>query len=116
MLFSLPRGGTLFLTRSAQDAFHTVVALVTGVFEQVLACILVRDGNRPLFRESRRIDDGDPIVDLPGADARETLDEMEILRRAPIEHLVGEVRRIDDERVAFPLGDRVPHPLSNRLI
>src|ERR1044071_3903414 len=98
MLFPLPRCGTLFLTRSAQNAFHAVVAFVAGVLEQVFTDVLVRNGQSPLFGEGAGIDDRDAVVDLSRSHTGKALDEMKILGRPAIEDLVGEVRRVYDQR------------------
>src|SRR5688572_5933718 len=93
------RCGTLFFTSAAQDAFHTVVPLVTGVLEHLLARVDERNGQGPRLCKRRRVGDRHPIVDLARADPREALDEMKVLGRSAVKHLVGEVRRVDDQRL-----------------
>src|SRR4026209_1951005 len=105
MLLPLFRSGTLFLTRSAQNAFHAVVPFVAGVLEHVLAGVQVWDRHGPLFGEGAGIDHRDAVVDLSRRHARKTLDEVEILGGPSIKDLVGEVARVDDERITFPPGD-----------
>src|SRR5262245_39742849 len=46
---------------------------------------------------------------------REALDDVQILCRSSEPGLVCEIRRVYDERVAFPAADRVAEPLADAL-
>jgi hypothetical protein len=61
----------------------------------------------------RRIVHREPIEQRVGVDASEALDDVQVLARTAEARLVGEVRRVDHERVAFPASDRVAHPLAH---
>ena len=89
---------------------QAVVPLVAGVLvdRPVGLRHRIRHGPRP--RPRRRIVDREAIVERVGVDAREALDEVQILARSAEVRPVGEVRRVDDQRVALPAAARVAHP------
>ena len=91
MLLPLFRCGTLFLTRSAQNAFHAVVPFVAGYSNMSSPVSTYGNRHGPLFGEGAGIDHRDAVVDLVPGHARETLDEVEILGGPSIKDLVGEV-------------------------
>src|SRR5688572_4330184 len=109
-----PGRGALFLAGAAEDALHAVVALVARVLEQLLAGVHVGNRERPRPGERAGIGDGHAVVDLARADAGEALDQLQVLGRAAVKHLVGEVAGLDHERVAVPARHRVAHPLADR--
>src|SRR6185295_4672861 len=110
------RLGVLGLTqpRAAEDVAQRVVAFVARVLVEMIL------GDRPgIFAGPRlipglRILDCEPVLQRVRARARETLRDLEVLGRAAEAGLVGEVRRLDDERVAFPMPHRVAEPLADR--
>ena len=82
--------------------------------------------NGPRLRERRRIIDRELVRHRVGVDPREPLDQMHVrpnqrdpivgVSEAPssVVGLVGEVRRLDHQCVAFPVAPRVAEPLPNR--
>src|SRR5437667_6028089 len=57
-----------------------------------------------------RILDREPIQEVAIASAHESLGYLQVLARSLEPSLVGEVRGLDDERLAFPTAHRVAHP------
>ena len=55
------------------------------------------------------------VVDHLRIDAREALGDLQLLAVRPVRRAdaVGEIRRLDDERVAFPVAARVAHVLPD---
>src|SRR5258708_38719148 len=109
--------GRLGLAGAAQDARQGVVALVAGVFVKRALC----GGERPLAAPGRGVDrrvlDLELIADLLRRDAREALVHLGVLRQvdrgrdARAQALARiEVGGLDDQRVAFPMPDRIAHP------
>src|SRR5262249_41112076 len=95
---------------SAEHILECVVALMTRVLVHDLIgpdpWILARPRSLP----GRRVLNRKPIEQRLGVEPAEPLDHMEILARALKLRLVGEVGRVDDERVALPMPDRISHP------
>ena len=59
---------------------------------------------------------GEAVLDRVGVDAREALDQVQLLGGAPELGLLGEVDRVDDQRRAFPVAARVAHPPRHRPV
>ncbi len=68
----------------------------------------------PWLKPDRRVVDGKSIRDRFRIHTRETLDQMQSGIRAAHARLLGEVRRVDDERSAFPTATRIALPAWNR--
>ncbi len=106
---------------AAQEVRHRVVPFVTGVLVDLRVVRQLRDGNhrRPRPRKCRRILDGDRVLERRRVDPLEALDQVQRLGRArpDVRPLVigpvQEVRRVDDQRVAFPTTDRIAKPLAD---
>ena len=64
----------------------------------------------PGTRERRRIVDGELVENRVGAHAGEAFDHLQALGRAAKSLERMKVRRLDDERIAFPPSDRIAHP------
>ena len=87
-----------------------VVGLVTGVLvdarvgrgPDVLAT--------PRLCPHRRVVDRELIEERLGVNPRKALDDMQVPRRRAESRRVGEVRRVDHERVALPVTDRITKP------
>ena len=76
-----------------------------------------RAHRRPRLRVDGRILDGEPVVDLVGADAAVPLDRLRVpRRREPVHGLVAEVGGLDHQGVAVPVGARVPVPLADAVV
>src|SRR5207248_4299310 len=103
---------TVFLlrARAAQAVFYRVISFVAGVLEDPICSRLERDRAAPRPRPRLRILDGERVADRVRVDARETLDDVEPLTRAAPVGFLGEVRRVDDQRVALPASDRIAQP------
>src|SRR4030095_11414038 len=102
--------------RTSEDASeHFDVPFVAReLLDVVLGCAQANDGG-PWLHPRGRIIDRHLVVDRVGARPRETLREMQAIRRAHEVALRREVRRVDDERVAFPMAARVAVQLRDAL-
>src|SRR5262249_46544721 len=114
-LLSITRsfGLRLFLfpqARALQTVLQRVVAFMAGILVDVR--ISRRPGHfaGPLTLPGIWILHGDPVQQRAIAGAREALDHMQVLRRSVKPRLVREVGCIYNQRVAFPMADRVSHP------
>src|ERR1700730_19234690 len=87
---------------AAQNIAQRVVGLVARVLEDVLA------GGRPgVFAgpwlcPRCRIVDREAVEERIGSDARESLDHLPVLARSSESGLIGEIGRVDDQRIPFP--------------
>src|SRR5262245_46672515 len=76
----------------------------------------------PLPRERRGIIYGVLVVKLVTIHAPEALDDMEILGRPAAAVVIRcddarlEVRRVDNQRVAFPVSTRIAQPVPDSLV
>src|SRR5262249_27697192 len=74
-------------------------------------------GDFPEAGKELRIVDRDFIVDVAFADDGKAFDGMQRLAQVRdfprVRHTPVEVRRIDDEWVALPVADRIPHEQAN---
>ena len=61
-----------------------------------------------------RVVQGDGPFDCVRTDRREALHHAKLVARAAIRRLVREVRRLDDERVAFPVAAAIADVLTDR--
>src|SRR5688572_7129586 len=86
---------------------------MAGVFVYLVLGLRHRYRGRPFPREGRRVVDREFVLDRARIGAREALDQAHAFRRPPETDLVGEVRRIDDERRAFPAAARITEPLPD---
>src|SRR5262245_3745907 len=101
----------------AQHVLQSEVSFVARVFVDETVNAIPRHLHRPRPRPRLRIGNGELIVDRPVARARKPFDQTHILRRVlerRTARFVGEIRRFDDERVAFPATARVAKPLADR--
>src|SRR5471030_148767 len=96
-------------TRAGEDAVHPVIVFVARVLVEVLALaleILHRNHRRPRAAPRIRILDGELVIDRVLVRAPEALRELHVLGGSLEGHAleIGEVRRLDHERVAFPMA------------
>ena len=98
-----------------EDVQQAVIALVARVLVERSHDLGHRDRCRPRLREGRRIVDRDLVVHRTGTESREALDDATLLAGAIDSHVslvdVGEIDRLNDERIAFPVAARVAQPL-----
>ena len=97
------------------------VVFVAAVLEHLLAGIHLgpRNQRRPRPRPRRRIGDGELVVDRVGGHAREALGDRERRGIGPLKDhafLGLEVRRLDDQRRAFPAAAGIAEPLPQVLV
>ena len=64
----------------------------------------------PRLCPHRRVVDRELIEERLGVNPRKALDDMQVPRRRAESRRVGEVRRVDHERVALPVTDRITKP------
>src|SRR5215831_21066333 len=106
-----------FLTQpgAAKDVLQRVVRFVACIF--VYLFVRCRPGvlAGPWPRPSCRILDRELIEESVRSHTSESFDDMHILGGSPEPGFVREIGGIDDESVAFPVADRIAHPLANRL-
>src|SRR4029453_8770564 len=98
-----------------------VVALVTGVFVDRLRRSRQGQLALPRPRKRGRVVDFELVEQRIGIQKPEPLDEVKVT--VPTKVAAGiaikpaaiiEVRRVDDERVALPVSDRITDPQPNR--
>src|SRR3989442_3803277 len=107
----LPIGRLRFKSASAaKDAGQRVVAFMTSVLVQRFFSSEPRVLPRPQPIPCCRIFDRETVQDRLVAGAREPFDHLQVLARSAELRLVGEVGRLDDERVAFPSASGIAHP------
>ena len=103
-----------FAACTGQNAFQTIVAFVAGILVDQLAGGLA--GKSQLFGKGlgvdQRVGNGDGIVDLVFANDLETLSQFQLVGgdQAEVRNLGPEVLRVDYQRVALPVADRVAKP------
>src|SRR6478672_9010510 len=97
----------LFETCATQDAQQGFVALVTGVLENRLTGGLHRQLHAPRTGKRRRIVDRELVEQRIDVCPRKALDQVQFRARAAEVRLVGEVGRVDNERLPFPVADRI---------
>src|SRR5262252_6895320 len=99
--------------RAAQDTFHRVIRLMTGVFVDRTLTLRHRNHCRPRLRPRGRIVDREFVQELVVAGARETLDQMCVRTGAFETGLALEIDGVDDQGITFPMSPRVATPLTN---
>src|SRR6266567_5530493 len=98
---------------SGENTHHALIRLVTRVLIDLFVSQLQRNHGCPGPRPRRRIVDRDFVVDSVRADARETFDDVQVLVRSPEVTLGRVIGRVDDQRVALPVTNRVTEPLPD---
>src|SRR5687768_3405693 len=126
VISSLPRSGLrggrfsralLVGAGAAEDARDADVRLVARELEDWPVGFLQIVEGRPGTRPRLRIIDRELVFDLIVRDARETLGDLHGVRRSAAAAAAAdgitpvEIRRLDDERLAFPAAARHPDPL-----
>src|SRR5262249_48880491 len=104
----------LMLPCPAEHVRQCVVAFVARVFVQVFRRRSPRILAAPRAIPGRRILDGELIEQISVSQVRDPLDHVKVFGRTLKLRFIGEVRRVDDEYVPFPMTDRVAHPLAYR--
>src|SRR6185312_15940902 len=105
----------LFLGEASapENVRHTVVPLVAGILVQGTLGRGHRYFSTPCPAPCVRIVNRELIEDRVGAHAREALDDVQSRARSLERRLLGEIRRVDNQRVAFPPAARVASPTPN---
>src|SRR5262245_10997594 len=112
---TLSTGLGLFLRSSSlQRREHSDVPFVAGVLVNDSVERRHRVDGGPRLREGSGILHGELVVEGIGGRAREPLDELQSLARPPEVVAVVEIRRLDDERVAFPMTARIAKIATDR--
>src|SRR4029079_8912360 len=98
------RSSAIASRRGAEDRLERlVVPFVAGeLVDHLIAETRQVQLSGPRLRPPRRILGGHPIRHRVWTGQRKALDEVQIFSRALKVALLSEVRRVDDERVAFP--------------
>src|SRR5215469_3263448 len=73
-----------------------------GRWPSVLAGPGAVPGIRVVYREA--------VQEIPRVNASQSLDDMKAFGRSAKPGFVGEISCVDDERIAFPVPDGIPHP------
>src|SRR5262249_58695889 len=97
--------------RRSQNPLHAPrVAFMAGVLVHQLARLLEWESDRPRRGPCRGILGGEAVLDGVAVDAREALDEGEVLRCSAEFVLLRHIDRVADERAVLPAAARVAHP------
>src|SRR5262249_41090985 len=104
-----------FSTSPGQRAHHAVVAFVTGIFEYRSRTLCKRDLDGPRLRECLRVINSKLIQQCGLVQPFKPLGKFHVLARTTEWRLVGEIRRLDHERVSLPVSAGIPLPLTNSL-
>src|SRR5260370_955526 len=88
---------------------------MTRVLVYLFVSQLQRNHSGPRLCPGRRIVDRDFVVDSIRADARETLDDAQVLVRSPEVTLGRIIGRVDDQRIALPVTDGITEQLPEVL-
>src|SRR5207244_3595972 len=99
--------------RTLERVLHAVVALVARVLEEWTVGVKHRKLCAPRLRPRLRVFDSELVQDPVRGDAREAFDDVQRVAGSLDRDLVVEVRRVDDERVAFPSPARIAAKLAN---
>src|SRR6266850_3107962 len=100
---------------AAENVRHSVITLVTRVFENSVRGTLLGHGNfgGPGARERLWIIHGHPVLDRVGADAPEALDDTQVpavrdsgrdTTHRMDRRLVREIRHLHNQRITFPVA------------
>src|SRR4051812_11852619 len=114
--FRTSLGSRLFLlpeSRALQNVLHGVIAFMAGVLVNVPARRRPRHLTRPRPFPRRRVLYRETIQQRLVIHTSEPLHHVQVLRRSAEPRLVGEIRGVDNERVAFPMSHRIAHPLPD---
>jgi hypothetical protein len=102
-----------------ENARERVVALVARVLEYRTLDLDHWRGHRPRPRERHWRVDRELVIEVVGVEAFEAFGHFHVAAKAPcraaLEHLVIEVRRLDDEGIAVPAAPRVAEPLADAV-
>src|SRR5262249_34898059 len=101
-------GGPLRHSRAPEHPAHDdVVPLVTRVLVYRLLTLLQSEHGRPRLGPRRGVVNGDFVAERIWSDPREAFDDAQGFRGPHEVAGTGEIRRVDDEGVAFPSAARV---------
>src|SRR5262245_43502810 len=101
-----------------QNSRHGVIAFVTGVFEHMLLGTAEGNLSGPGLRVEDRIIHLEGVVDHVIRNAPESLGHLALVGNREGSHPLmayAEITRDDDQRVTFPVADRVAEPCLEPL-
>src|SRR5580698_8972901 len=101
------------LAGSLENVRKSIVAFVAGELIDGSGHARERIFDHPGFGKHGRVLDRCAVEKRVAVDRLETLDYMEILRRAHEFRLRVEISSIDDKRLTLPVTDRIAQPLTN---
>src|SRR5262245_60335486 len=88
---------------------------MAGVFEERTLASSHGNFHGPWLRKCLRVIDCELVQKRVGIKALETFGQPHVFARATESSSVREIRRLDNERVAFPMAARVPFQLANLI-
>src|SRR5215831_6807267 len=88
---------------------------MAGVFEERTLASRHRNFHSPWLRKSLRVVDRELVQKRVGINTLETFRQPHVFACATESSSVREIRRLHDERVAFPMAARVSFQLTNVL-
>jgi len=111
---AIPNGDTI---DELKDLFPAGVCAVPGVLVQLVAWLPQRPGifPGPGPRPGRGVFNCKPVQHRAIVHPIEPLGHLQLFRRSPEPRLVVEIRRLDDEGIALPAGNRVAEPLAQAV-
>src|SRR5438552_1540706 len=99
---TLPLACCFGRSRASQNVDQGVVSFVAGVLVDRPAGFRQPQQAGPRSAERLGIVDGEVVADRVGRRACETLDDTQTVAGSPESRLVGEIRRLDDQRAPIP--------------
>src|SRR4029453_14683052 len=95
---------------STEDVGQRIVRLMARVLVNEVVDAIEGNFAAPGARERRWIVDGELVENRVRAPPGEGFDHLQAFGRAPKSLERMKIRRLDDERIAFPPSDRIAHP------
>src|SRR5262245_38182046 len=105
---------TLFRAGASEEMLDRVVAFVALHAEHSDVGRVERPLRGPCRGPGLGIVDGDPVAKNTRTDFGESLDDVQPLPGTEVARVGSKVRRVDDQRVAVPVADRITEPLADR--
>src|SRR5262245_7672551 len=99
--------------RTGEGVCQPAVAFMTGVLEDWTDCLLHGQLGRPGSCPCRWIVDRKSVVDPVFGHAREAFGQAHVLTGPLERRLVGEIRRLDDQGLTFPVANRIPRQAAD---
>src|SRR5438552_12522885 len=106
----------VFFPAAAQNTDHAVISLVARILIKLTATLPPGDRDCPGPGPGCRIIECNFVIECVRFETRDALDHVQVAGGASEICFVAEIRRIDHERVAFPVSARVTHPLPDTRV